>query len=374
MSKTGRLIGLLMALIWLGCPLIAAQAGDRVIKDMAGRRVKVPQNPKRIVCLAPGALRLIVYLQAQDLVVGVEMMEKKNPCGRPYWIANTHMAKLPAVGPGGAGAINREPDLEALLRVNPQVVFITNLDPALADRVQARLGLPVVVLDYGRFASFDAVVYDSLRLAGRILGREKRAEAVISFIEGVRGDLAARTSGLAPSQRAGAYVGGLGFRGGRGLDSTDADYLPFDWTHVKNLARAWGSGGHLFADREKILALDPPVIFVDAGGLERIGDDMLKHPRFYAGLRAFRQKRVHLLLPFNWYTTNIGTALADAYAIGKILYPERFSDLDPAGKADQIYRFLVGRPVYRRMAACYGELGRPLEFGKRAASPRGRRP
>ena len=42
----------------------------------------------------------------------------------------------------------------------------------------------------------------------------------------------------------------------------------------------------------------------------------------------------------------IDTALADAYAVGKRLYPADFNDIDPEKKADDIYSILVGRPVY----------------------------
>lgn len=346
---------------------VASVAQPLSVTDLVGRQVTIPAEPRRVVCLAPGSLRLIAYLQATDRVVGVEDIEKKNPHGRPYWLAHPELAKLPTVGPGGPGSINREPDLEAILRVNPDVVFVTNMDAPLADRVQARLGAPVVVLSYGRFASFDPVVYESLRLAGRILGRGERAEAVVGFIEAARQDLQARTAGLAEGQRAPAYIGGIGFRGEHGLESTDADYVPFVWVGVTNLARTWGKAGHQFVEREQILALDPPVIFVDGGGLGRLREDVARRPQFYQSLSAFRAGRIYLLHPFNWYVTNLGTTLADAYAIGKHLYPAAYADLDPEVKADEIYTFLLGRPVQAQMASHYGPLGQALDL---AAPPK----
>ena len=42
----------------------------------------------------------------------------------------------------------------------------------------------------------------------------------------------------------------------------------------------------------------------------------------------------------------MGVLLADAYAIGKILYPAAFSDIDPERKCDEIHTYLVGQPVY----------------------------
>jgi iron complex transport system substrate-binding protein len=98
--------------------------------------VKTPFDPDRIVCIGPGALRLIVYLQAESKVVGIEDMEKMNPGGRPYWLAHPELSKLPRCGPGGPASINKKPDLEAVLAVKPQVMFITYMDASLADEVQ----------------------------------------------------------------------------------------------------------------------------------------------------------------------------------------------------------------------------------------------
>ncbi|MDO5846275.1 MAG: iron ABC transporter substrate-binding protein, partial [Methanocorpusculum sp.] len=39
------------------------------------------------------------------------------------------------------------------------------------------------------------------------------------------------------------------------------------------------------------------------------------------------------------------------YYIGKLLYPEQFADIDPAKKADEIYTFLDGAPVYEQLKA-----------------------
>jgi len=88
---------------------------------------------------------------------------------------------------------------------------------------------------------------------------------------------------------------------------------------------------------------------------------MLKKPEYYKALKAFQNKRVYSLLPFNSYTTNIESALADAYAIAKILYPKAFTDIDPEKKADEIYTFMVGKPVYSEMKKSYGKIGAVYE-------------
>jgi iron complex transport system substrate-binding protein len=52
--------------------------------------------------------------------------------------------------------------------------------------------------------------------------------------------------------------------------------------------------------------------------------------------------------------TRQNSVIADAYSVGKVLYPERFDDVNLSGKADQVYDFLVGKPVYQQMAKSLG--------------------
>jgi iron complex transport system substrate-binding protein len=335
----------------------ASRQEKMTVVDMEKRTVEVPQNPERILCLGPGSLRLICYLGMAKKAAGVEKFEKTPPVGRAYLWANLHLAKLPAVGPGGPAGINKEPDLEAVLKVNPHLIFISNMEPAKAEALQKKLNIPVVILSYGGFATFDDIVFDSLRLAGRILKAEKRAEEVVAFIEGARRDLLKRTERYEESKKPRVYIGGIGFRGTQGIESSDASYFPLDWVRARNLTKEVLPRGHAFVDREKILSWDPDLLFIDGGGLGNIRQDYQKKPEFYRHLKAMKNRQVFLLFPYNWYVTNIDTAVADAFAAGKILYPQSFADMDPKKKADEIYTFLLGKPVYPQLGKEFGELG-----------------
>ena len=363
--KTSYLCFTLLVLLMFSV-LAASVSGQETIevKDMAGRVVIVPHNPEKIACLGPGTLRLIVYLQAWDRLVGVEDMEKMNPEGRPYWLAHKELAKLPRIGTGGPGAINKKPDMETLLSTAPQVIFITYMNAALADKVQKTLRIPIVVLSYGAFLSFDKAVYASLEIAGKVLNLKKRAEAVVNYIESLREDLQTRSKDIPETEKPGVYVGGISHRGAHGIESTEVSYIPLNWNNAVNLAEKANSriGTHVFADKETLFKLNPDIIFIDGGGLALVNEDVLKKPKFYKALKAFQNRRIYTLLPFNFYTTNIGTALADAYAIGKILYPEKFADINPEKKADEIYTFLVEKPVYEDMKKQYGKIGNIAPF------------
>lgn len=175
----------------------AAKNQDRIhVTDLVGRAVKIPVDPKRIVCVSSGCLRLICYLGAQDRVVGVEAFENRKQMGRPNRYANPDLMNLPVIGPGGPQSINKEPDLEALLKVKPEVIFITYMDKAKAEALQKKLGIPVVVLTYRRFGTFAPVVSESLPLAARILGKQERAEQIVKFVEDSKKDLTRRVGSV----------------------------------------------------------------------------------------------------------------------------------------------------------------------------------
>ncbi len=355
-SRIFSLFGVLFLLaVTAGRPVCGQE--KMTVVDLGKRTVEVSQNPERIICLGPGSLRLICYLGMMKKVAGVERFEKTPPGGRAYLWANPDLAKLPVIGPGGPAGINKAPDLEAVLKVNPRLIFIANMEPAKAEALQRKLNIPVVILSYGGFATFDNIVFDSLRLAGKILKVEKRAEEVVAFIEGARRDLLQRTERYEEKAKPSVYIGGIGFRGTQGIESSDASYFPLDWVRARNLAKEVQSEGHAFVDREKILFWDPDLLFIDAGGLGNIRQDYQKKTDFYRHLKAFKNRQVFLLFPYNWYVTNIDTAVADGFAAGKILYPKSFADLDPKKKADEIYTFLLGKPVYPRLEKEFGELG-----------------
>jgi iron complex transport system substrate-binding protein len=349
---------LFLAAFCLSVPSVALTAEGLTIRDMAGRSVRVPKKANRIIAIGPGALRLIVYLEAVDRVVGVEEAEKgRFPFeARPYGLAvRERIMALPSFGEGGAG---RNPDPEAVIALKPDLIVTVALDPSQVAGLEAKTRIPAVVLDYGGIGVFREEASKSLELLGRILGREKRAIEILGFIHACRKDLQRRASGIDEQEKPAVYVGGIGHKGRRGLMSTEAGFLPVAFAGGRNVADEKGRSGHLFVDREKVLAWNPEVIFIDANGLDLVAEDCAADPAFYDALSAVKKGKVYSLFPYNFYNTNIEVALADAYFIGKVLYPGRFRDIDPGRKAGEIVRFFVGRPVFDDMKAAYHGFGR----------------
>lgn len=349
----------LAAALLLSCGLAAsgsALAQPRAITDMAGRVVTIPERVERVICSGPGCLRLLTYLDAQRMAVAVDSIERRGTVieTRPYSLANPQFRDLPLFGEF-RGKDN--PELIAALAPAPQVVLKVDFgDGTAPDQLTAKTGLPLVLLRYGDLGPGRADLDAALRLMGEVVGKKQRAEEVIGLFNAWEADLAARTRDIPEAEKTLCYVGGVAMKGARGMQSTEPSYPPFRLGGACNAA-APAKGGkavtHADVPKEQIVAWDPEVIFLDvstltmgekAGGLHELRTDPA-----YGMLRAVRGGRVYGVLPYNSYSANFGSIYADAYFVGKTLHPERFTDVDPAGKADQIYMALVGKPVFGMM-------------------------
>jgi len=317
------------------------------VTDMTGREVEVPGGIDEVVALGPGALRMITYLECLDMVVGVENIEKQkqHQIGRPYLLANPELSDLPSVGPMHGG------DSELIVARDPELIFWTYTTAGEANDLQNRTGIPVIAVQYGDLGAHKAIIYEGLRLMGKVLNREERAEDVVEYMEEVISDLGRRTEGVPAVERREAYVGGVLYHGSHGITGTEPKYAPFQFVNVDNPADGLGVE-HLMISAEKLIEWDPEIIFVDEGSHSMVMDD-LSAPKF-RNLTAVKAGKLYGLLPQSYYTHNFSTVLADSYYVGKVLYPRRFSDIDPEDKADEIYEEMVGKPVYDQMKEDFG--------------------
>lgn len=131
-------------------------------------------------------------------------------------------------------------------------------------------------------------------------------------------------------------------------------YPLFMAINALNVVDETGKTGSAMIDREKLLEWNPDKIFIDLAGLPMVKEDFAKNPRFYSALSAINKGEVYSQLPFNNYSNNIDTAIADVYYIGKVIYPDQFKDIDPEKKADEIYQALLGEALYARMSKDFG--------------------
>lgn len=304
-------------------------------------------------------MRYFIYLDVDlDNIVAVDYQDSalfENPKElRPYLLANPEIKNIPELG--GAMAVV---DNEKLLLSDADVLFMggassSNIEKA--NEIQEKTGIPVVMFYVGNYVTKGDEIRETFTMLGDILGKEKRAEEIVKYFSDVETDLKNRVkdvSGDKPS----VYVGGIAYNGAHGLDGTDPTFYPFTVLLADNVASEvseTAQTGYAQISKEKLLEWDPDMIFVDLATLKAAEGGALselKNDPSYKQLTAVKNGEIYTINPHTAMNVNHETTLANAYFIGKVLYPEQFADVDPVKKADEIYSFVVGAPVYEKLKA-----------------------
>jgi len=328
----------------------------------------IPEKVDRIYC-SGGTLRLAVYLESTDKVVAVDTNERRSPerSGmKAYLEAHPVFHDLPI---GGETSGRDNPEL--LLSLNPMPQLIIKADTGAGyDPVELtrRTGVPVLLIPMrgitvGR-EEFDA----GLRLMGAALGKEERAEAVIEFfdmeIAAIQHRIRQHHTKQAEEPKPLVYIGGVSYNGSHGFNASEAGYPPFDIAGAESPLKANASDPtlgkrHAILAKEKILEWNPNILFLDLGTLylgTSSGLVELQTDSAYRSLTAVQQGKVYTLLPNTFYFVNHDAVLANAWFVAQTLYPEQFLDIDPKKKADDIFTFLVGKPVFEQLNAALNHL------------------
>ena len=317
-----------------------------VVKDMLGREVSVPEQVNRVVSLRAGALRMLVYMDAVDKVVGVEEIEKRGHT--PYTIAHPELTLLPSIGPTMGG------DAELILKSQPDVIFISYTTIGDADDLQQKTGIPVIAIECPEFGTEKDTLFSSLKLIGQILDKKDRADSLIMYINNSLADLDKRTSAIPDTAKPTVYIGGIPYSGAHGINSTQPYYPPFLFVNADNVAanidkRLISHVKGTYIDVEQLLLWDPEIIFVDVSGLDLVKNDLRKGSALYNQLSAIKKNNAYTLLPYNNYAINYELVLANAWYTGKVLYPDQFQDINIDDKANEITKAFLGKAIYEEL-------------------------
>lgn len=321
-------------------------AATRTVTDMLGREVKIPTEINSIICTGCGALRLVCYAQAQDYVTGVEDLEKTDTTKRAYGHAYYDTFKdLPSIGKGGGSGYTAYD--EEIISLQPDIIFSAYSSDAL-EQLAEKTGIPVVCVKYN--SSFlDTQIEDSLTLIGDILGKQERCNEIISYLKETREDLNNRTKDIPDEDKPKIYSGAVTFGGGHGFGGTYGNFSPLVAINAINVADETGEESGFEVDLEEVVMWDPDIIFLDPGNMNLVNEEYAKNPDYFNSLRAVQEGKVYSMISYNYYTTNIEIAIADAYYAGTIIYPEQFSDIDIEAKTDELLKKFDGKAFYSDM-------------------------
>lgn len=325
------------------------------LTDMNGRVVEVELgNYKKIVCIGAGALRLYSYVGDVSLLAGVEDIDNMAVTGRPamfdgvarpYFIAHENEFKgLPSVGKGGPLA--QAAEAEAILSCKPDLIISEYEDVEQADKLQEKVGVPVLTLKYGYGGVFDEAAKGSITMLGKVLGKDEKAAKLTSFIQNSKEDIEKRTANVTSDEL--VYICGLGNWGTTNHLMSAKEYIPFDLAHINNIGdELLTSKGIGPVEKEKLVSryADIDKMIIDAAAIKNIKPLLQEDPNLFEGCKAVEEGEVYLEMAYNAYYTNLEIALANTYFAGKAVHPEAFSDIDIKAKLGEITNAFLGKDL-----------------------------
>lgn len=319
----------------------ASASGTRTIVDDAGRTVEIPAEIKSAAPSGFGA-RAIIYAGALDKLVGASDTDKRASVSLPYVTCNLDKFNaLPSVCSGG---MNNTVYEEEMITVAPDVIISTSTDPSADDELQQKLGIPVISVHMNDYDIFEEDFYKSLSMLGEVFGTTKHTDGVIEAMKEWQADLATRGEAVADDKKPTVYTGGISYRGPHGIEGTYAQYGPFDCIGAKNVVDETGKEGPLTVDMEQITVWDPEFIFLNPENMNMVQEEFANDPAFFQNLQAVKNGHVFSQPSYIAFGTNYEMAIADAYFIGKTIYPEQFEDIDIEKMADEIFETVLGSP------------------------------
>ena len=305
--------------------------------DMYKRDVQIEKNQK-IVCLGPGTLRIISYLQLQNRLVGVEKRELSFDKNSPYSFAldKNFIKSLPIVGQGGPGKM---PNLETLLTLKPDIIFTTLLSKEQVELIQKRTNIPVVALSYGTIYNKSEnkieTIKKSIKLVANIMDKNNRANQLLSFMKNEETKL----SKIKITNK-NIYIGGVSNKGVHGITSTESNYPAFTLLNIKNSILK-DHIGHAFIDKETLFKFNPDVVFLDSISKKLILEEIKKDQAIFKHIKAFKQNNIYWLSPSNFYNTNIENIYINSWKIAS--YFGKNIDINLIKK--RVYKTFLGKEI-----------------------------
>ncbi|MBO6948079.1 MAG: ABC transporter substrate-binding protein [Rhodospirillales bacterium] len=359
----------LVCWISLFCSTNEAVAGKVTVTDVAGRAVDVSIPVDKVVLGEGRFLPTLAILDQENPVRHVAAMMADFRRFDPSTFAQ-YKKKFPAIseideiGAGGAASFSSE----HAIGVRPDVAIFglgSNHGPGARDKeVLARLdaaGIPVVVVDF----RIDPLVNTpkSIRLLGRLFGRENEAEAFIAFYEKNLGIVHERLKDVSVKPRVFMEIR-VGLRE-QCCETTGNQVMGrfIDWAGGDNIVAEKIPGTHGMVNAEYLLSEQPD--FYIATAIGNYPSKSADHGRVILGagvpaevaaaslaavterpvvsdLQAVKSGNAYAIW-HHFYNTPMNVAAVQAMA--KWLHPALFADLDPRATLSEYFERFQPMPL-----------------------------
>lgn len=263
---------LFVSCVWLLFAMKATTAmAQRNTTDQMGRRLTIPDNPKRVVALAPSLSEIVCALGKQDILKGVTQ----------YSDYPAYVKTLPQVGS------YIRPDLERILRLKPDLCLsVKDGNPKETVQRLTDMGIPVYVLDPHDLHS----VIKAIKDVGGLVHAQARARTITADMKARINHVRTFNRSLKKRPRTFFQIGVSPIvSAGKGSFVHELIEL----SGAVNLA----DGGVTYPrfSREQVLILNPDILIITSMTRGLVFEDVKHEWESWPDLEAVKKKRVYIL-------------------------------------------------------------------------------
>jgi len=318
------------------------------ITDSVGRTVVIPDKVNRVVSPFTMYTRLIAAIGGQDKLVGVAhsciLPEEEIAHGR-------NLLALPDVGQFGS-------NIELIASLKPDIVLASEGDIAT---LEEKTDATVVCVSFPHGTDIRDMFRQQVDIIGTVLHMESEAADFIEFMDAKFALVTDIAETIPDIERKKVYFAWTSWTGD--IINTVYDFDPITLAGGVNVAGdsqdfAPGERG-ILVSREHIIKWNPDVILLSPaepgvhGQRSVTIEDVLADP-VLQDVSAIKNRQVYYTTSMcNWWPQQ--RAIVQTMYIAKLLYPDRFANLDVEAEGNEIFKRFYGEDnLYSKMAVQVG--------------------
>lgn len=313
----------------------------REVVDQAGRTVKVPKDPKRVVITFwPMGSAYTLFQGSAETIVGMDPAMVSVAKNSLLTRIDPNVANVDSSFINADGVINEE----SLMKLNPDLALI----PAYAtDQLEIfeKLGVPTIVFDV-TVEDFNTVetFMSWVDLLGKAFGKESKATAIREYGEKTLKEIAERTKNLSEADKPKALLL-INYDEAGKSTSGEKQFARFELesTGAVHVARDVKEN-FIKLDMEQIYKWNPDIIYLStftAYKPEDLYNNTAAANDDWSQVKAVKNKNVHKfpIGIFHWYPPSADAPLALLW-LAKNNNPDLFKDVDLSKRIKDYYKDL----------------------------------
>jgi len=299
---------------------------QKTITDSTGAEITIPSHVESVATLREGITEIVCALGAKGKIIAVEDGVKSGTSGYGAFITGIY----PELKELDCPIIGKDPNLEEMLRINPDVILIGGMGRLKWVEPLQTTGLPVVVSHFETLENY----MDDIRIVAQVVNAEPRAEELITYLQSKLDFVSSRVSNISGDEKVKVlFVGHDVYHVYTTGTFEDTQIAAAGGINVAAEMTGWLPE----VSPEQIITWNPDVI-ISLNGVST--DDIINDAKI-ADVAAVKSKKVYALPESGWDFASPRALFAIEW-LGTKFYPEKFADVDIIGEADEFYQTVFG--------------------------------